>query len=152
MQIDISVIIPVYNVENYIDECVQSISAQHFANMEILCVEDGSSDDSLHRLEVLARTEPRIRIIVQSENKGLSEARNTGLQQAIGKYVLFVDSDDYLDSNALNRLYNMAEEKGADIVYFDYIKFYDSTLKKGIATKKFGKIMMGYIQEENFFV
>lgn len=130
MQIDISVIIPVYNVENYIDECVHSVLTQNFANMEVLCVEDGSCDDSLQTLKMLAKTDSRIRIIVHDTNKGLSEARNTGLRQAKGKYVLFVDSDDYIASNALKSLYDKAEEKGADIVYFDYIKFYDSTLKK----------------------
>lgn len=151
MQIDISVIIPVYNVENYIDECIQSVLTQNFANMEVLCVEDGSSDDSLQRLKMLARKDSRIRIIVHDTNKGLSEARNTGLRQAKGKYVLFVDSDDCLVSNAVKSLYDKAEENCVDIVYFDYIKFYDSGFKKKGSNKRIWKKYDGLYTGKEFF-
>ena len=151
MQIDVSVIIPVYNVENYIDECIQSILAQNFVNMEIICVEDGSIDDSLQQLIVHAEKDSRIKIIQHDKNKGLSAARNTGLEHAVGKYVLFVDSDDYLATNALKILYQEAEEKQVDIVYFNYIKFFDSSLKeKSIPTKSWKKYDKVYTGKEFF--
>ena len=96
---EISIIIPVYNVEKYLDECLNSAANQTFENIEIICVNDGSTDGSLEILESHASKDKRIRIISQ-ENKGVSSARNEGLDAARGKYIYFMDSDDYMDLNA----------------------------------------------------
>lgn len=123
---DISVIVPVYNVEDYLAECLESILSQGFDSMEIICIEDGSSDDSFKILETFAQKYSQIRIIKHDTNKGPSAARNAGLKIATGKYILFVDSDDILAENALNVLYKEAEQKNVDVVYFDIEKFCDS--------------------------
>ena len=91
----ISILIPVYNVENYLSQCLDSILSQTFSNIEIICVNDGSTDKSPSILNEYAKKSDKIKIINQ-ENAGLSETRNTGVEYAAGKYVLFVDSDQKL--------------------------------------------------------
>jgi glycosyltransferase involved in cell wall biosynthesis len=122
-QIKISVIIPVYNVEEYLTECINSIICQDFDEIEIICVEDCSRDKSAHVLGQIAKGDSRIRIINHEANRGLSAARNTGLESARGKYVQFVDADDILAPNALRRLYQEAENQDVDVVYFNLLKF-----------------------------
>lgn len=133
--VNVSVIIPVYNVERYLPECLESIFAQEFESMEILCVEDCSEDGSLEILEKYVQKDHRVRIIRHNQNRGLSAARNTGLDNATGKYVLFVDSDDFLEKNAIQLLYHEAEKKETDIVYFDYIRFCDESPADIVAPK-----------------
>lgn len=123
---EISVIVPVYNVEDYLAECLESILSQEFNSMEIICIEDGSSDDSLKILETFAQKYSQIKIIKHDTNRGLSAARNDGLKISTGKYILFVDSDDILAENALNVLYKEAEQKNVEVVYFDIEEFCDS--------------------------
>ena len=124
--VEVSVIIPVYNVEKYLKECLDSVVNQTFEDIEIICVNDGSSDSSLSILEQYACQDDRI-IIFSQENKGLGASRNVGLNIAKGKYVLFVDSDDYLELNALKELYDISEEKSLDVLIFKLINFYDET-------------------------
>ena len=95
----LSVIVPVYNCEKYLKETLESISNQTFKDIEIICVNDGSTDDSVKVVEEFTKQDDRVRII-NKENGGLSSARNAGLDAAKGKYVAFVDGDDLLDSNA----------------------------------------------------
>lgn len=123
---EISVIVPVYNVEDYLAECLESILTQEFNSMEIICIEDGSSDNSLKILETFAQKYSQIKIIKHDTNRGLSAARNDGLKISTGKYILFVDSDDILAENALNVLYKEAEQKNVEVVYFDIEEFCDS--------------------------
>ena len=92
----ISVIIPVYNVENYIEKCLNSIVNQTYNNLEIIIIDDGSTDNSIAIAEKIAENDKRIRIISQV-NQGVSSARNLGLDNASGEYILFIDSDDWLD-------------------------------------------------------
>ena len=99
----LSIIIPVYNVEQFIEECLDSVCTQSFADWEAICVNDGSTDCSLTLLQEFASRDSRIHVISQS-NAGLSAARNTGLRAASGEYVLFLDSDDWLTSNAIDVL------------------------------------------------
>ena len=122
----ISVIVPVYNVENYLEECLDSICNQTFRNIEIICVNDGSTDGSLNILKEYQNHDSRIKIISQ-ENNGLAVARNTGLKHAKGKYVYFLDSDDYIDLNALEECYNISEENNLDMLIFKIISFWDDT-------------------------
>ncbi|MBR6099520.1 glycosyltransferase [bacterium] len=118
----ISIIVPVYNVYNYLSRCLESLVHQTFTgDYEIICVNDGSTDNSGSILESFASQYDNIKIITQ-ENKGLSEARNEGMKFAAGKYTLFVDSDDFIAENALELLYNYAEEHNSDVVIFDMHK------------------------------
>ncbi|MBQ3972123.1 MAG: glycosyltransferase [Selenomonadaceae bacterium] len=115
---EISVIVPVYNVEKYLEACVQSIWAQDFKDFEIILVEDGSTDGSLALCRRLQEDSGgRIRLLEHPKNRGPSAARNTGMDAATGKYITFVDSDDMLCPNALHILHNAAERTGVDMVY-----------------------------------
>lgn len=100
-----SIIIPVYNVEPYLRECLDSVLQQTFSDWEVVCVDDGSTDGSAGILQEYASRDNRIKVITQP-NGGLSAARNTGLDNAIGDYILFLDSDDWLEPNALEVINN----------------------------------------------
>ncbi|MBO7641698.1 MAG: glycosyltransferase [Alphaproteobacteria bacterium] len=113
MEVKISVIIPVYNVEKYLARCLDSVTKQTLKDIEIICINDGSIDKSVSIVEQYAKKDKRISLINQ-ENKGLSAARNTGMRVARGKYISFVDSDDWIDLDFLEKLYNAAESCGAD--------------------------------------
>lgn len=113
----ISVIIPIYNVEEYLSECLNSIATQSYHNLDIVCVDDGSTDNSYNvALEYLKRDD-RFRLI-KKENGGLSSARNIGLYEACGEYVIFVDSDDLLKKNAVKIMLEEIINADADILVF----------------------------------
>ncbi|MCF2570136.1 glycosyltransferase [Mediterraneibacter glycyrrhizinilyticus] len=119
MEKKISVVIPVYNVEKYLAECLDSVIGQSFRDIEIICVNDGSKDGSRDILAAYAKKDSRI-VIFDKTNGGLSSARNTGLDAATGKYVLFLDSDDLLHaSDALSVLYQKAEDNSLEQLFFD---------------------------------
>ena len=110
----ISVIIPVYNVEKYIKECLESVVNQTFTDIEIICINDGSTDNSLSILEEYAKKDSRIKIINQ-QNSGLSATRNNGIKAAQGEFIGFVDSDDYIDLDFYEKLYDAAIKNNCDI-------------------------------------
>lgn len=110
----ISIIVPVYQVKEYIDECVESLLAQTYSNLEILLVDDGSSDGSGEMCDTYAAKDARVRAVHQ-ENQGLSAARNAGLDLAEGEYVAFVDSDDRVSSVYIEELYKLIVKYHADI-------------------------------------
>lgn len=112
-----SIIVPAYNVEKYLSYCMESIIKQSLQDIEIICVNDGSTDNTLAILEQYARLDKRIKIIDQL-NSGSSIARNIGLENASGEYIMFVDSDDLLVSNACERVYMETLQAQADIVVF----------------------------------
>lgn len=111
----VSIIIPVYNVEAYLEKCLSSVSAQTEKNIEIIVVDDGSTDGSGAICDAFAKKDSRA-IVIHKENEGCSVARNTGIAIARGKYLYFVDSDDTITPNAVELLYNKAEELRADVV------------------------------------
>lgn len=115
--VKISVIIPVYNVEKYLSACLNSCVNQTLYDVEFLCVNDGSTDRSLEILEEYAKRDNRIQI-VNKPNGGLSSARNAGLKQACGQYVMFLDSDDYLEEKACERVWRETLEAPTDIIVF----------------------------------
>ncbi len=117
----VSIIVPVYQVKEYIGECVESLLAQTYTNLEILLVDDGSTDGSGELCDEYAAKDTRVRVI-QQENRGLSAARNAGLDRATGEYVAFVDSDDVVLTNYIGTLYDLADRYQADIVACDYVK------------------------------
>ena len=121
----ISVIIPVYNVEDYLRECVDSVLCQTYGNFEIIIVNDGSTDSSGEICDEYIEKDERVTVIHQ-KNGGLSAARNTGLTEANGDYIYFLDSDDYIAENALDILLNIAEKDSSDIVFFDAVSFADT--------------------------
>lgn len=116
---DVSIIVPVYNVESYLAMCLDSLTCQSFEDIEIICINDGSTDNSLEILEHYQKFDRRIKII-NKENGGLSSARNVGIKTANGDYILFVDSDDWISSNAVERLYENAQKNNSDLVIFDF--------------------------------
>ncbi|MBQ7101471.1 MAG: glycosyltransferase family 2 protein [Clostridia bacterium] len=121
----VSVIIPVYNVEEYLHECVDSVLAQTYTNYEIILIDDGSTDSSGKICDEYAEKDKRI-CVVHQENSGPSKTRNVGLENAGGKYICFVDSDDYIEFDALELLINTAESEKADLVFFDAHSFSDN--------------------------
>lgn len=112
--VKISVIIPVYNVEKYLSRCLDSIVNQTLRNIEIICVDDGSTDNSLEILKLYAIKDNRIKIITQ-ENAGAGAARNKGLEIACGEYLYFMDSDDYANTDLLEKLYSKIIKTNSDI-------------------------------------
>lgn len=115
----VSIILPVYNAQNHLARCVGSICAQTYQNIEIIILNDGSKDQSLPVCEEFRQKDPRI-LLVDKANSGVSDTRNLGLKLASGKYVEFVDSDDYLDPDFTERLVAAAEENEADFVIAPY--------------------------------
>lgn len=132
----ISVIVPIYNNAPYLEQCLTSILFQTYSDLEIICVNDGSTDESLKILHTIAQKEPRITVLSQ-ENAGVSAARNAGLDVAKGEYIAFVDSDDELEPDMYKMLLNLAVEHQADIAHCGYKKIYqDGTTKDVQGTKK----------------
>ena len=118
----ISVIVPVYNVEAYLRDCVDSIIAQTYTNLEIILVDDGSPDGCPGICDEYAQKDSRIRVI-HKENGGLSNARNAGMEFMSGEYLMFIDSDDVLPKNSVRILYNLAVEHSAELVIGRHIRF-----------------------------
>jgi len=112
--IKVTVILPIYNVEQYLPKCLASVVQQTLKDIEIICVNDGSTDNCLKILEDFKSKDNRIKII-NKQNAGLGNARNTGLEVAEGEYISFIDSDDYIDENFLELLYMEAKENDADV-------------------------------------
>lgn len=117
----VSIIIPIYNVENYLERCISSVAAQSYQNLEILLVDDGSTDRSGRICDQWAERDPRVRVIHQP-NGGVSAARNAGLQAAIGTWIIQVDSDDHIAPYAVEKLMRSAQTTGADMVICDFVK------------------------------
>ena len=110
----LSVIIPVYNVENYLNECLDSVTSQTLKEMEIICIDDGSTDNSLDILKEYSKKDKRIKIITK-ENGGQATARNLGIKEAQGEYIAFVDSDDFIEPTMFEKLYTKAKDNNLDI-------------------------------------
>lgn len=119
MKPKISVIIPVYNTENYLRECLDSVCNQTLRELEIICIDDGSTDSSGMILDEYACNDTRLRVVHQ-DNGGQSVARNCGIAMATGEYVQFVDSDDWLDLSACEKMYARAKKTGADMTVTQY--------------------------------
>ena len=121
IQPKISVIIPVYNTEKYLEKCFDSVLNQTLKDIEIVIVNDGSKDQSQNIIDDYARKDARIKSIIK-ENGGLSDARNVGLDNATGEYIAFIDSDDYIDSNMFEMMYLSNQKNNSEIVLCDLVK------------------------------
>ena len=125
----VSVIVPIYNVEKYLDRCLQSIVGQTYPHLEIILVDDGSQDGSGKLCDLWAQKDSRIKV-VHKNNGGLGMARNTGLDQAAGKYIFFFDSDDYVDKTVVEKCVQNAEQHRSDVVMFGRHNVYDDVVFK----------------------
>lgn len=157
--IDISVIIPVYNVDKYIKSTIKSLIKQTYKNIEIIIINDNSTDSTLEICNMYAKLDSRIKVFNQPYNCGAARARNRGLSIAKGKYIFFMDSDDYIDLNMLENLFNKAEEEEVDLIicgyYFETIKQLNDKTKvlskfsKSFKSKKYNnkeELMEDYIK------
>ena len=106
----ISIIVPVYNVELYLEKCIESIINQTYTNIEIILVDDGATDSSGNICDLYSKKDSRIKVI-HKRNGGLSDARNVGIEKAVGQYLMFVDSDDYIDKTMCEKLYNALKKQ-----------------------------------------
>lgn len=122
----VSVVVPVYNVEDYLEKCLDSLLNQTLKDIEILCVDDGSTDHSNEILYIYKNRDPRIQVL-EKPNGGLSDARNYGMKFATAPWIQFVDSDDFLELEALEKAYNRLTETNADLVIFDVYQYFMKT-------------------------
>ncbi len=127
--IPISVVIPTFNVERFIGDCLCSLINQSFSDFEVIVVDDCSSDSTTDIVDYYSKLDSRIKLFENSINVGSGGSRNFGLKQAKGKYVLFVDGDDWLDVNCLEKLYNLAEKHNTQTVMYKLINFEDDGTK-----------------------
>ena len=125
----VSVIVPIYNVEKYLEKCINSLLSQTLEDIQIILVNDGSKDNSGTIAKKYAKKNKDKVIYVEKENGGLSDARNYGLKYATGDFVAFLDSDDYIEKNAYEEMYNKAIEENADYVECDFIWEYPNKAK-----------------------
>ncbi len=124
-KVKVSVILPVYNQEKYLETAINSLRNQSLKDIEIICVNDGSTDNSLNILNDYVQKDARIKLINQ-KNQGPGAARNTGLKAAKGEYIAFLDPDDWFEKNAMEELYNKAEKHNCDLIVFNFNKVGES--------------------------
>lgn len=143
----ISIIIPVYNVERYLDKCVLSAINQTLQDIEIILVDDESPDSCPQMCDEYAKKDSRVKV-VHKKNGGLGFARNSGLDIATGEYVTFLDSDDFVDLSTYEHLYNIAKAKSLDAIYYKFKRFTDENeVQPGIATTDIKKYKGDDIKE-----
>ncbi len=135
----VSIVIPVYNAEKYLEQCLNSIVSQTYHNIEIICIDDGSKDNSLKILKNYAENDNRF-IVLNQQNQGAAAARNKGIKMAAGKYIIFLDSDDYFSIDLIDKTLNKAEKFNADIVIFKAVSFNSKTGKTRILNDEINKL------------
>ncbi|MCR5255652.1 MAG: glycosyltransferase [Acetatifactor sp.] len=146
----VSVVIPVYNVEKYVERCVESVINQSYRNLQIIIVNDGSLDSSAAISHEIEKTDSRV-IVIDKTNGGLSSARNAGKRISKGKYILFVDSDDWLERNAIEELVRTIECQKLDLVVFGYFVDYENSKTTRIISTNEEMMPDNYTQEEIIF-
>lgn len=124
----ISIIVPVYNTENYLEKCLYSLVNQTYKNIEIIIIDDGSPDNSMNIIQKFVLADNRVKVISQ-KNQGLSGARNTGMNNANGDYIMFIDSDDWIEIDTCEKAINASEKYNADVVFWPYIKEFSDLQK-----------------------
>lgn len=124
MSLAVTIALSAFNVEEYIAKSLDNIVNQTLADIEIICIDDGSTDNTLSIMKDYALQDERIKVVSLSANKGLANARNLSLQMASAKYICFVDGDDLMHTDLFKSAYELAEKQGADLVLWDYIAFY----------------------------
>lgn len=147
----ISIIIPIYNVEQYVEQCIKSVITQSMKDIEIICVNDCGQDNSMRIVERYAAKDNRIKILHHKNNKGLGPARNTGLKYASGEYVMFLDSDDWLEKDACEIAYKQISQNNNDFTFFGIYTFYEETKEKVINNDRL-LAFMGNIWNKNITI
>ncbi len=149
-KVKVSVILPIYNQEKYLDKALNSLEKQSLKDAEFICINDGSTDNSLNILQTHAKKDSRIKIINQ-KNQGTGRSRNNGLKVAIGEYIAFLDPDDWLEKDALESLYNKSKNQNCDMVIFNFRRLDDKGkyLSQFDLKKRFQKYY-NIREEENF--
>lgn len=145
MSVAVSIIVPIYNVEKYLERCIESLIHQTFTDIEILLIDDGSQDKSGEICQEYAKQDNRVKYFWQ-ENAGQSMARNNGVTLMTGKYVVFVDSDDYLPLDAVAVLYHKIEQENAGMVIGNFERFYDGT-KQNLLQRHY-RFQRNYMEED----
>ncbi len=140
----VSIVVPVYNTENFLNQCVESLLNQTYCNIEIFLIDDGSTDSSLDICREWEQRDARISVF-HKQNEGLGPTRNFGISRATGEFVLFLDSDDWLREDAIALIYDKIEEKNADIAFFDFVLF---DMKKQAFERSYENAQ--YLDEDNF--
>ena len=125
----VSILVPCYNVEKYLDECLTSLVNQTLSNIEIICINDGSTDSTLDIIKSFAKQDKRI-VVIDKQNEGYGKSMNRGLDAATGEYVAIVESDDWVEYNAFEKLYNVATQNDADMVKAEFVFFDNDTGKQ----------------------
>ena len=125
-EVFLSITLATYNVEEFIEESINSIINQTFKDFELICIDDGSKDNTLKILKEFEKKDSRIKVIAKEINEGLAVARNESLKLAKGKYITFLDGDDMYDTTLFEKAVDLAEKEKSDIVYWDYIAFSDT--------------------------
>ena len=133
---EFSIILPIYNVENYILECLESIKNQTFTDFEVLCIDDCGTDASIDIVKDFIKTDCRFKLIHHTQNEGLSQARNTGIDNANGKYIVFVDSDDWVEDSLLEKVYKAYKTTSASSVWYNANRYFEDTKRKSIMYDK----------------
>ena len=133
----VSIIIPVYNTEAYLEECLDSVISQSLRDIEILCINDASTDSSMQILRKYARKDSRIKVLQNSVNQGLSYTRNVGIDNACGEYIQFVDSDDWIEPDTEEVLYKIAAGNQLDLLKFLKTSQDKSLFGKSVANRVF---------------
>ena len=134
MKSDISIIVPIYNAEKYLDKCLKSLVNQTKRELEIILINDGSTDGSENIIKKYK--DKRIKYF-KNKNQGIGKTRNFGIEKATGKYIMFVDSDDYIDLNSCEKMYEKAEKNNLDVVMCDFYKVYDDGKIEEVRTSSF---------------
>ncbi|QYR63962.1 glycosyltransferase [Fusobacterium nucleatum] len=147
--IEVSIVVPVYNVEKYLEKCLYSIYALNLSNKEVILVNDGSTDLSIDILNKFKNKYPNETKIITQKNQGLSEARNTGLKNSRGEYILFIDSDDFIDSKETEIFLNFGIKQKVDILIGNYKEYYNDN---EIKYRDFYKIKETEENEGMFFI
>lgn len=145
----ISIIVPVYNAEKYLTSTLDSVLSQTFTDLEVLCVDDGSTDKSKQILKRYEKQDARLKVFRQ-KNGGGSAARNLGLRHASGEYVMFLDSDDLYEMDIINQAYGRAIETGADIVYYNFARFVGKPSKMAVVNKVVPTGELGYFTKDTY--
>ncbi|HIP33763.1 MAG TPA: glycosyltransferase family 2 protein, partial [Bacteroidia bacterium] len=128
----ITIAISTYNVEKYIRDSLLCIINQSLKNIEIICIDDASTDNTLKIIQKFAVNDHRIKVISKIKNEGLSVSRNKALELAKGKYITFVDGDDLMDLNLFKKAFNLAEKNKSDLVIWDHLTFWNSANIKNL--------------------
>ena len=136
---EVSVIVPVYNVEQYLEKCLNSLVNQTLENIEIIIVNDGTKDNSEEIIKKFIEKYPKKIVYLKKENGGLSDARNFGIPYAKGKYIAFLDSDDYVEKDIYKEMYELAKKENSDMVECDFLWEYPNKIREDIGQVYNGK-------------